>query len=84
MEGPDQLMFTSGVHYCREWEAKSPYTPDAAGMHRYEYTWVHIPSKGQGARAVFCKNKTDFLTLLNYWNNCEDWKYMAKPGDLAY
>ena len=67
----------AGVFYARD--LSDPDLEPSNTWLKFEYI-VHFFKKGLDQdRFVYCKNREDFLILLNHWN-CKGkyWKYISK------
>lgn len=60
-------------------EAGVTYTRNAKvaielGLKMYEYKWEMSKKNVEGKHFIYVKNKSDLMTLINYWNH-SDFKY---------
>lgn len=53
------------------------------GYKAYQYTWEFTRNgvRHEGTRTVYCHNRQDFLTLLDFWNH-SDYKYVSLLGQV--
>jgi hypothetical protein len=49
-----------------------------AGYKLFHYEKVYLPAKEKYRQAIYIQNIGDLLTLLNFWNGADDWKYYTK------
>lgn len=51
------------------------------GMELFTYVSDHIHTKEHKKEKVICYSASDFVTLLNSWNNTTGWHYEQVPNE---
>lgn len=49
--------------------------PDDPTFSIFHYHWKYLITGASGLSWVWCRNRKDFLELINHWNKDERWKY---------
>ena len=58
------------VNYCRT---------ESKGMTEFHYQSTHIPNNKSFKKSLWCRNRCEFLSLLDHWNSMSEnsWKYSS-------